>query len=260
MNGVIQLNELTAVPDGEPKHIHGECEVHKKYTVQAFYCNDTLRNPDPPCPLCIIDESAKQGAKEAHEIRKVGVVTLLERSQISPKMRDCKIGGYKPATARAKTYRDICKTFVDDCGSSGNLIMIGNPGTGKTHLGCAVATAIMTQHGKQAIYTRADDLVSYIQDSYDHSTDYSQTKAIGRFGDVPLLVLDELGATDLTSKQRSLLSRVIDKRYLNMLPTISMSNLTLTELKENTDERMMDRLSEGATVMVFDWASHRGQV
>lgn len=263
MNALVGLSELTAAPEGANSRLNGNCDTHGEYTVDAFYLSGTLRNPNPRCPQCVIAEGAAQGLKEAKECQKVSIDLMVGRSGIYPKMRNCKISGYQPVTPRAEANKKVCQSYVQSWGSTetsnGNILMVGRPGNGKTHLGCAMAMAVMARHSVQAIYTRADELVDYVNDAYDDSTDYKRSQALARFSDVPLLVLDELGAAEMTTKQRSLLSRIMDKRYLNMLPTIAMSNLTITELKAATDERMIDRLTEGALIMVFDWASHRGQ-
>lgn len=262
MSTVISLNELTAAPQGADTRLTGTCETHGDYSVEAFYLSGTLRNPNPRCPRCVIDEGAEQGRAEAKEMRKTGTDLLQKRSQIELRMAGCKIANYEPTTAKAKVYKQICRDFVDSWGDPstrrGNLIMVGKPGTGKTHLGCAIASAVMSQHGDQAIYTRADDLASYVRGSYSGLSGYSETDAIRRFGECPLLVLDELGGTVAKDHERSLLSRVIDMRYSKLLPTITMSNLPVAELEAATDERLMDRLRDNATVMVFDWQSHRG--
>lgn len=260
---MINLSDLTALPQGANKTLDGECAKHGKYTVDAFYVSGKLRNPNPQCPRCVIAESTSAAKVEFEQMRFEGVERMLEHSQISPRMIDCRVSGYKPTNEKAAAYKKICQSFVEDWSKSGsgrrNLIMVGNPGTGKTHLGTAIAAAVIRGYAHQAIYTRADDMASYIRGSYAQGSTYTEEEAIKRFGEVPLLVLDELGGTVAKDHERSLLSRVIDMRWLNLNPTITMSNLMVTELEKATDERMMDRLRDGATVMVFDWESHRGQ-
>lgn len=259
---LLNLADFTARPQGADSHLEGECKEHGKYTVEAFYYSGNLRNPDPLCPRCVIADSRSAAKVEFEQKRFDGVGRMIAYSQISPRMIDCKIENYDPVNDMAKANRKICQHFVENWTEPNagrrNLIMVGNPGTGKTHLGTAIALAVIRSYAAQALYTRADDLASYIRGSYAAGATYSEEEAIQRFGDVPLLVLDELGATPAKEHERSLLSRVIDMRWLNMRPTITMSNLMVAELETATDERMMDRLRDGATAMVFDWASYRG--
>jgi len=67
-----------------------------------------------------------------------------------------------------------------------------------------------------------------------------------------------LGVKNATDYDRSLLFEIIDKRYQERLPTVVISNLKIAEIGPATDERMMDRLRDNCTVLVFDWGSYRG--
>ena len=71
------------------------------------------------------------------------------------------------------------------------------------------------------------------------------TDLIKKYSKCDILVLDDFGAKKITEYVYSLIYLVINERYLNMLPTIINSNLSLPELGEYlSDDRIMRRIEE----------------
>ena len=71
------------------------------------------------------------------------------------------------------------------------------------------------------------------------------TDLIKKYSKCDILVLDDFGAKKITEYVYSLIYLVINERYLNMLPTIINSNLSLPELGEYlSDDRIPRRIDE----------------
>jgi DNA replication protein DnaC len=71
-----------------------------------------------------------------------------------------------------------------------NVVLVGGPGTGKSHLATAIGVAAITQHGKRARFYCTVDLVNALE----------QEKAQGRAGRIAasmlrldVVILDEFG-------------------------------------------------------------------
>lgn len=129
------------------------------------------------------------------------------------------------------------------------LFLAGGVGTGKTHLAAAIVRHEI-ERGKRQVYFRpASVLFQAIRDSYK---DEGRTEAsiLADYTDARLLVLDDLGAGNLSDHERRYTLEVLDRRLNNMRPTIVTSNWTLKDIAEKLDERVASRLS-GFKVIAF---------
>ncbi|MDT0264052.1 ATP-binding protein [Jatrophihabitans sp. DSM 44399] len=87
------------------------------------------------------------------------------------------------------------------------LCLIGDSGTGKTHLLIALGTA--AQAGRSVRYVLASKLVNELVEAAD---DKHPSKTIGRYGRVDLLICVELGYLELDRRGAELLFQVLTER------------------------------------------------
>jgi DNA replication protein DnaC len=90
-----------------------------------------------------------------------------------------------------------------------NAILMGPPGTGKTHLGLALAYQACLQ-GIKTFFTSAMNLINQLSASL---ADNSFLKAMKTFTSPRLLVIDELGYLPVDKQGAELLFQVISNRY-----------------------------------------------
>jgi DNA replication protein DnaC len=88
------------------------------------------------------------------------------------------------------------------------LCLIGDSGTGKSHLLIALGTAA-AEAGYRVRYTLASKLVNELAEAAD---DRQLSKTIARYGRVDLLCLDELGYMELDRRGAELLFQVLTER------------------------------------------------
>ena len=113
-------------------------------------------------------------------------------------------------------------SFTQD---SQNVVLIGGPGTGKTHLATALGISGLSRHGKRVRFYSTVDLVNALE----------QEKAQGRAGRIAmslmrmdLVVLDELGYLPFSQAGGALLFHLLSKLYEHTSVLIT-TNLTFAE-------------------------------
>lgn len=104
------------------------------------------------------------------------------------------------------------------------ILLIGEPGTGKTHLACALGYAA-AQQGHAVRFIMASQLVNLLIEAKDNRVLSTMTQ---RFSHYKLLIIDELGYLPLSKVDSELLFQVISQRQ-ERLPTIITTNLPFSE-------------------------------
>jgi DNA replication protein DnaC len=184
------------------------------------------------------------------------------RSGIPRRFRDRTFENYSAATAAQRQALDVCRAYADGFeqmrASGGGLLLLGGPGTGKTHLACAILAQVI-QAGHTGLFLPVSGALRVIRDAFSPRGQRTETEALALLAAVDLLVLDEVGiAIGNASTRRAMLFDVLNDRYGEMRPTILIGNLTSAELERYLGERIMERLMDlGSAMVPFTWSSHR---
>jgi DNA replication protein DnaC len=109
----------------------------------------------------------------------------------------------------------------------------GPPGVGKTHLAVALLRDQIIEEGREAgRFMRTVDLLKEIRNSFQEKSAETELSLLKKYGrDVPFLVIDDLGTEKCTDWVEQTLYDLIDRRYVDMLPTVITSNLSLDEIE-----------------------------
>lgn len=137
------------------------------------------------------------------------------------------------------------------------LCLIGDSGTGKSHLLIALGTAAAEQ-GYRVRYTLASKLVNELVEAAD---DKQLSKTITRYGRVDLLCIDELGYMELDKRGAELLFQVLTEREETSAIAIASNEPFSGWTKTFTDPRLcaaiVDRLTFAGQIIETGTNSYR---
>ena len=144
--------------------------------------------------------------------------------------------------------------FIDE---KKNLVMIGNPGRGKTHMAIGIGLKACA-NGKSVLFKNAATLSTELSEAKDN---YALGKLEKKIQKVDLLIIDEMGYVSFDRFQSELLFKVIADRS-ELGSTIVTTNLAFSEwttLFENTGlvAALVDRLTFKSYVLDMNGNSYR---
>jgi len=140
---------------------------------------------------------------------------------------------------------------------SSNIIMVGNPGTGKTHLMTAIGINAC-ELGYKVIFRTARALVTELREARD---DFRLQKLRRSLSKADLLLLDELSYAKWRQDEAELLFGIIAERaeLKSTIITTNMEFAAWTEMFENEAlvAAMVDRLTYHSYVLNMNGESYR---
>jgi DNA replication protein DnaC len=138
-----------------------------------------------------------------------------------------------------------------------NLLLLGNSGTGKTHIALALGLAAC-QNGHRVRFTTAAALVSELIEARDEKHLLRFQKQLTAY---ELLIVDELGFVPLSKTGAELLFELISQRYerASVLVTSNLPFDEWTEIfgSERLTGALLDRLTHHVHILEMNGDSYR---
>jgi len=145
-------------------------------------------------------------------------------------------GGGRPVSNRAAF--EAARYFAEE--PEGWLVLAGGNGCGKTHLAAAIANRQLAL-GNPVLFVTVPDLLDHLRATFAPDAPVRFDDLFERVKEVPLLILDDLGAQQNTDWAWEKLYQVLVFRRHWHLPLVVTTNLDVTVFP---DRRIGSRLSE----------------
>jgi DNA replication protein DnaC len=198
------------------------------------------------CPVCLAEQVSRR---------------LLESAAISPRHHDCDFNSFIAETDAQKAVLDTCREFADhfaqhaargDC-----MVFSGTQGTGKNHLAVAIARTVLGM-GRSVLQVTAHGLILRLRQTWKKNDDGpSEAEVLRQFAAADLLIIDEIGKHFGGQADEVHLFEVINHRYLDLKPTIVISNESPQGIEKFIGIAAYDRLCERGLLLDFNWPSYR---
>ena len=164
-----------------------------------------------------------------------------------------------PVEGRALTPREnILRNYemvnraLSSFDNAPNFLFSGTPGTGKTFLSCLMAKEVLDR-GCTVLYLSAYEFFRLLEKARFDSRfrDNVPEADLEQLETCDLLIIDDLGSEFNTALTNADLFHVVNSRLLTRRSTIISTNLTLRDLSQKYDDRLVSRLAGSYTLLPF---------
>lgn len=136
-------------------------------------------------------------------------------------------------------------------GESGNVVMFGGTGLGKTHLSSAAAGVVIGR-GFGVYYTAAVGMIGdFEHERFGNTTAGASRAGTDRYYECDLLIIDDVGTEVTNQFTQSVMYDVINTRLNRKQSTIISTNLLPEEFRSRYSDRLTSRILGEYNVLTF---------
>ena len=249
-NGLLPASLMMETSDRPEAYICRECGECHEYSVYSLGSRWLAKRIE-----CSCEKETRIEAERAHRLE-ITQLLIYKQSGIPYIHRGIRLDDVEAVKGTAKARRAI-KEYVAAWPDSGNLILSGEVGNGKTMLACCIANVLMPK----LIWVEMWNMPRYMA-GLASTFGVEQDEGTWRrpLPDKPdLLILDDLGDERYKHEWcQSEMYVIIDSRYTQNMPIVVTTNQATEDgLSRIVGDRATDRLLHKATWVTITAPSYR---
>ena len=232
----------------------GEDELEEKPL--CVLCDDTGYRGGEVC-RCLQEYYAREQIAQLSQLLNMGAETF---ETFDFNWYSTEKNGYS-RTPREMAERnfDICRDYANQFSPrSGNLLLFGAPGLGKTFLSASIAR-VVSENGHSVVYDTAGHIFAQFESARFHREEEQSEEDVRRYMNCDLLIVDDLGTEMLTSFVQSTLYQLINSRLISGKKTIINTNLKPEQLGQRYGAQTLSRIEGEYEMLLFTGEDIRRQ-
>lgn len=219
------------------------------------------------CPECEREEIMKMESVLRQEAKIQALLShtykVFDRESIySQELSDKTLENYVADNSTNEQALNFMKRMLRDYlkFETGNVILSGPPGIGKSHLSIGLAKALNEkskecENPKSVIFISTSALFNKIEESFNGRGDFTENYAVDLLSKVDFLFLDDLGKESSMSanlkEANDWRQRVLFKILDNRQTTFFNTNLSSNDIKAIYNQALADRIFKGASKHIY---------
>ncbi len=123
------------------------------------------------------------------------------------------------------------------------LLIEGDVGRGKTFLAAAITNQLL-ENNIDTLFLVVPEFLEQLRYTYQENSSTNEGELMSRAANVPVLILDDLGAHNFSDWTKNKIFTLINYRLNHQLPCVITSNLSIDELNDVIGSRTVSRIME----------------
>ncbi len=163
---------------------------------------------------------------------------------------------FKTETDEQKNALSIAKQFVRIVHNHPfkTLVLIGNCGSGKTHLACGIIKEL------GGLYKMSTEITEEFRKIKSFNSKLTEKDLLKNYVQENILVIDEIGRASDSEGEQYMLYQIINEFYNERKPLILISNQSKKDFFDYLGIAGIDRLSESSMIIEFKGDSYRKEM